>query len=60
MTQPNTGKYFPTYFLLHYQISENTFLKFTFSRIHFLKKIIFQQINKQILISVAIWGVSMD
>jgi hypothetical protein len=38
MTQPNTGKCFPTYFSLHYQTSENTFPEFTFPGIHFSKK----------------------
>jgi len=37
MTQPNTGKYFPTYFSSHYQTSENTFPEFTFSKIHFFQ-----------------------
>jgi hypothetical protein len=46
MIKPNTGKYFPTYFSLYYQISKNTFSEFTFFRIHFLKKIIFQQTNR--------------
>jgi len=49
MTQPNTGKCFPTYFSLHYQTSENTFPEFTFPGIHFPKGNYFPA-NKQGLI----------
>ena len=37
--------YFPAYFPLHYQTSENTLLKFTFPEFTFQKKTTFQQTN---------------